>query len=188
MSGTEKWHYADETERRKWQNPEAVLEKAGLKPGMTLIDIGCGQGFFTLPASRLIGPSGKVFGLDKDEIVISGLRIKASAEGLKNIETITGAAEDNVVCSACADMVFLGIVLHDYNDPSKVLKNAHKMIKPGGKLVNLDWKKEAMDIGPPQAKRFDEDTALRLIKASGFGIESLSNSGQYHYLIVAYPI
>jgi ubiquinone/menaquinone biosynthesis C-methylase UbiE len=183
-----KWlRHLDEKERRNWQNPEVILEEAGVKPGITFMDIGCGQGFFAIPAARLIGPTGKVYGLDIDDTGIKQLWEKAAAEGLTNLELVSGAAEDALICSGCADIIFLGTVLHDFKNPSKVLENARKMIKRGGRLVNLDWKKENMSLGPPQAIRFDEATASRLITSSGFEIESVKNSGQYHYLITARP-
>ena len=50
----------DDHERRKWQNPEAILSSIGLRPGFTLIDIGCGSGFFALPAAKIVGKKGKV--------------------------------------------------------------------------------------------------------------------------------
>jgi ubiquinone/menaquinone biosynthesis C-methylase UbiE len=182
-----RWHHPDEIERRKWQNPEAILKESGLKPGMTLIDLGCGEGFFTIPAARYIGLTGKVYGVDVDRTGIQNLQEKARAEGLTNIELIAGTAEETGVCSGCADIVFLGIVLHDFENPPRVLVNTLKMLKPGGRLVNLDWKKENMNIGPPLTKRFDEVTAARLIESAGFKIQSTKNSGQFHYLIIATP-
>jgi ubiquinone/menaquinone biosynthesis C-methylase UbiE len=182
-----KWHHSDETERSNWQNPEEILKAAGLKPGITFMDIGCGQGFFTLPAARIIGSAGKVYGLDIYDAGIQELGKKAAMEGLNNLELISGAAEDVLICANCADIVFFGIVLHDFRNPAKVLEKARKMIKPGGRLVNLDWKKVSMGFGPPLAKRFDEETASRLITASGFKIESVNDSGQYHYIITARP-
>ncbi len=181
------WHYVDETERRKWQNPEAILRDIGVKPGLTFIDVGCGAGFFTLPAARIIGPQGKVYGLDLQRDAIDEIRQKASIEGLANIDLKVGKAEEILMCRACADIVFLGIVLHDFQSPSEVLKNAHLMLKPDGKLVNLDWKKINMSFGPPLARRFDEATASRLIEQANFKIESVKDSGQYHYLITAKP-
>jgi ubiquinone/menaquinone biosynthesis C-methylase UbiE len=182
------WHHSAETERRNWQNPEAILKAAGLKPGTVFMDIGCGQGFFTLPAARIIGPTGKVYGLDIDETGIQELGKKAAMEGLNNLELISGAAEEVLICENCADMVFFGIVLHDFRNPAKVLEKARKMIKSNGRLVNLDWKKVGMSFGPPLAKRFDEETASRLITASGFKIESVNDSGQYHYVVTARPL
>ena len=98
-----------------------------------------------------------------------------------------GRAEDTVFCEHCADFVFLGIDLHDFQDPSKVLENAKIMIKPGSTLVDLDWKTDA-PFGPPQDIRFSEKKASRLIKAAGFKVESIKDSGLYHYLIIARPV
>jgi ubiquinone/menaquinone biosynthesis C-methylase UbiE len=181
------WHYIDETQRRQWQNPEAILQEIGLKPGATLMDIGCGAGFFTLPAARITGSKGKVYGLDSQGSSLEEIRKKAENEGLANIELKAARAEETVFCDACADIVFLGIVLHDFEDPARVLKNARRMIKTGGKMANLDWKKIDMSFGPPIARRFDEAAASRLIEGAGFKIESVKNSGQYHYLIMARP-
>ena len=175
----------DEQERRKWQNPEDILSEIGLRPGMTFADIGCGQGFFTVPAAKIVGDSGKVYASDISEPNIQKLREKVASEKLKNVILETGKAEDLILCSACADIVFFGIVLHDFEDPRKVLANAHSMLKKPGKLVDLDWKKELMEFGPPLNIRFSEEKAIQLIELSGFKVQKLKASGLYHYLIVA---
>jgi ubiquinone/menaquinone biosynthesis C-methylase UbiE len=177
----------NDPERRKWQNPEAILAEIGVKPGVTFADIGCGGGFFALPAGRMAGQKGKVYGLDINEALIAALKKQAEKEGLKNLFPTSGRAEEIVVCEGCADIVFFGIALHDFQDAGKVLANARKTIKSNGKLVNLDWKKEEMPIGPPFRIRFDTETATRLIEKAGFSIESVKDSGLYHYLITARP-
>jgi ubiquinone/menaquinone biosynthesis C-methylase UbiE len=130
------WHYADETERRKWQDPEALLAEIGLRAGMIFMDIGCGEGFFTLPAARSVGDSGQAYGLDIEAEAIEEIRREAAAEGLQNLSLTVGPAEKSVLCRSCADIVFFGIVLHDFQNPSQVLQNARKMIKADGQLVN----------------------------------------------------
>jgi ubiquinone/menaquinone biosynthesis C-methylase UbiE len=182
------WHYVDETERRKWQNPEVILQEAGLKAGQTFMDIGCGAGFFTLPAARIAGKTGVVYGLDIQENAIAVIRQSARTEGLTNIQVRAGEAEETLLCEACADIVFFGIVLHDFRDPARVLKNARRMIKPGGKLANLDWKKMETGMGPTVSKRIDEADATRLIEEAGFKVESIRDSGRYHYLVLARPV
>ena len=188
MNGHRNWQYIDETARREWQNPEIVLKTLGLKPGFIFVDVGCGDGFFTLPAARLVGPAGKVLGIDISSQAIDSIRKKARKEGLANLELIIGKAEEVVPCSACADVVFFGNVLHDFQIPTKVVNNARSMVKPIGKLANLDWKKTLTDFGPPLAKRFDQATAMGLIESAGFKVESVSESGNYHYLIIAGPV
>ena len=178
---------ANDHERRKWQNPEAILADIGLKSGLTVIDVGCGGGFFALPAAKIVGELGRVYGLDADPQSISNLKGLAVAEGLNNLTLTLGKAEEVVLCKKCADMLFFGIVLHDFQDPAKVLKNAKKMVKPTGILINLDWKKESMELGPPVQKRFSVEESVRLIKTAGFAIEEIKDSGSYHYLIIARP-
>lgn len=186
MAAFRRWAF-DDQERRKWQDPEAILSETGLKPGDTFLDIGCGTGFFTLPAARIAGEKGKVYCLDADKEFISRLQEKADKEGLGNIHVTIGKGEDIILCDACADILFFGIVLHDFDDPPKVLRNARQMLKPTGRLVNLDWKKIEMSFGPPVQRRFSEEQASRLIETAGFTIETIKESGRYHYLLIARP-
>ena len=177
--------FNDETERRTWQNPTAILTLIGLKRGFTFVDVGCGPGFFTLPAAKLVGETGTVYGVDANAAAIRNLREKAIENGFDNVYATIGAAENTIVGEALADIVFFGIVLHDFNDPAKVLKNARRMLKPTGTLVDLDWKKEPMQLGPPLPIRFSEKKATSLVRQAGFKIEVVRDVGPYHYLITA---
>lgn len=179
--GYKRW---DESDRRRTMDPEVVLSKAGLKPGMTFVDIGCGQGYFALHAARIAGTKGKVYGIDIDEEALEHINAKASEAGL-NIKTISGEAESAIACEGCADVVFFGICLHDFGDPEKVLANARRMLKPGGRLADIDWKKEPMEGGPPLEKRFSEDKALKLIRDAHFNIESVEEIAGRYYMILA---
>ncbi|MCX8153529.1 MAG: hypothetical protein N3E52_03740 [Candidatus Bathyarchaeota archaeon] len=76
-------------------------------------------------------------------------------------------------------------MLHDFNDPAKVLRNAKQMLKHGSELVNVDWKKKPTVFGPSVQIRFSEEQAASLIKAAGFRIESIRNVGRDYYIITA---
>jgi ubiquinone/menaquinone biosynthesis C-methylase UbiE len=137
-----------ERERKKWQDPYEVLERVGLKRGDVFIDLGCGPGFFAVPAGNIVGSGGKVFAVDIDEEAISILKERAE-KGELNIEAEVGFAEETIFCESCADIVFFGIVLHDFRDQGKVLINSKKMLKKKGKLVNVDFKEKPMSKGHP---------------------------------------
>lgn len=177
--------YADEAERRKWQNPDSILAAIGVNRGFTFVDVGCGDGFFTIPAAKMVGKKGRVFALDSDEEAIGSLKTRALTKNLRNIEAKVGAAEDTVFCEECADIVFYSIVLHDFRDPVKVLANARRMLKPEGRLVDLDWKKTTMEFGPPLSIRFSEEQAVGLIEQSEFKVELRKGVGEFFYLIIA---
>lgn len=172
---------------RYWRNAEALLRAAGLKRGFTFVDVGCGHGAFALPAAKLVGSKGRVYGVDVNKEAINSVRKKALGKKLRNIELRVGKAEDTVFCRGCADMVFFGRVLHDFENPARVLKNAKRMLKPNGTLVNLDWKKKRTPFGPPLRIRLSEEEASELIRKAGFGIRSVKGYGPYYYVITAKP-
>jgi ubiquinone/menaquinone biosynthesis C-methylase UbiE len=152
---------------------------------MVFMDIGCGNGFFTIPAAEQVGENGKVYALDANAEAVETVKSKVATNGLKNIVAKAAEAEETVFCDECADMVFFSIVLHDFRDPAKVLSNAKRMIKPDGTLINLDWKKKLMTLGPPMQIRFSEAQAQALIKQAGFTVETVENAGSNFYLITA---
>ncbi len=173
-------------ERRLWQDASAILFQIGLKPGDTLADLGCGDGYFSIPAARIVGDSGKIYAIDISIEAISELKTGASAAGLNNIQTAVGAAESTLLCHNCADVVLLANVLHDFADPIAALKNASSMLKRGGVLANLDWKKDKGQIhGPPFTRRFDQAKASNLLQQTGFKVMSSKLAGPFHYLLIA---
>ena len=177
----------DESVRRNWYNPEVILKDIGLTKGKVFIDVGCGDGFFSLLASKMVGVTGKVYSVDTDKSGIEKLKHKAAEIGLSNVYTTVGAAEETLLCKNCADIVFYSMVLHDFNDPTKVLLNAKQMLKPTGLVANLDWKKKQMPFGPPLQIRFSEDKASELITQAGFKIKNITQAGEHHYIITAKP-
>jgi len=176
---------SNDPERRQWQNPEEILSGAGLRTGMTFIDIGCGEGFFSVPAAHIAGKGGRVYAIDINDEAIGQLAIQVREERLDQLIPKTGTGEDTIICEGCADMVFFGINLHDFEDPKKVLSNARIMLRPEGVLVDLDWKDQPMEFGPPLEKRFSKEKAMDLMKSAGFRIISTGEAGPYHYLVIA---
>jgi ubiquinone/menaquinone biosynthesis C-methylase UbiE len=176
----------DETTRRSWYNPEDILQD--LSAGMVFADIGCGDGFFSILAAKKVGATGKVYAVDADASAIEKLNQKAKLQRLSNITAKVGAAEETVYSTGCVDFVFYSMVLHDFVDPAKVLQNARKMIKPNGRLIDLDWKKEEMPFGPPLKIRFSQEQAAALIREADFQIDDVKDAGTHHYVLSAQPL
>lgn len=176
---------ANDPERLKWQDPERILSEMGLEPDMTFVDVGSGDGYFAIPAARMVGLKGKVIAFDIDDGAIMRLRNQAADEGLSQISAEVRPAEETIACEGCADFVFFGIDLHDFTDPAKVIRNARRMLRPTGLLVDLDWKPEPMPFGPPLNRRFSIEKARQMMQSEGFDIKSVAEAGPYHYIIVA---
>jgi ubiquinone/menaquinone biosynthesis C-methylase UbiE len=112
---------------------------------------------------------------------------RARNEGLHNLQGYVGTGEETVVCEECADVVFFGIDLHDFSDPGKVLANARRMLKNGGRLIDLDWKKENTPFGPPHHIRLSEEEAAALIEGAGFSVTEVQDIPPWFYRITAVP-
>ncbi len=160
----------NKNQRRKILNPDLILQQAGLKKGMIMVDLGCNDGYFSIPAASIVKETGKILGIDIDEIAVKRLKDTASENNLLNIYTFISSAEDFLPGENFVDLILLSTVLHDFSDPLKVLRNANKMLKTTGKLVNIDWIKQHSDFGPPFEKRFSSDKARNLLEQTGFSI------------------
>ncbi len=171
MSNNHKFSYSEE-ERRKRQQPEEILKSIGLKKSMCFIDSGCNDGFFTLPASRIIGSNGRVIAIDVDEDALTRLRAKLINENISNVEIIKSPSEEVIVEDNIADIIFFGTVLHDFYDPVRVLRNSKMMLKDSGFIYNLDWRKAHSPIGPPYNVRFSQEDVTVLAKKSGLNVVS----------------
>lgn len=172
-------------ERLKRQNPINTLSDIGLKPSMTFIDLGCGDGYFTVPAAKIIGQKGKIMAIDINDTSIKTLEEKLKKEKITNYILRVGKAEDVLFEQHSADLIFLGTVLHDFEDPYKVIENARFMLKENGRLINLDWQKKNMSIGPPYSRRFSKEEATKMIEICGLTIQDVRDYTTNYYLIEA---
>lgn len=117
--------------------PAVALKEAGVEPGMKVLDYGCGPGSFSLAAAAMVGDVGLVYSLDELPVAIEKVESKAQAAGLTNINTIlsdclTGLGDASI------DVALLYDAYHDLADPDSVLKELHRVLKPGAILSFSD--------------------------------------------------
>lgn len=176
--------YLDSDERRSYLEPDAILGAFGVGPGCILADVGAGTGFFSIPASKRVGPSGRVYALDVQTPMLDDLREKVTTEGLTNIRILQSQEDRIPLPQASVDVAFLACVLHELDGPG-TLRECGRILKPTGCLAIVDWKKIEQDIGPPFKHRLDEGQARAFLKRSGFAPIRTFDAGRNHYGIEA---
>jgi ubiquinone/menaquinone biosynthesis C-methylase UbiE len=124
--------------RETWQPPEKILDAIGVKPGMRVGEAGAGEGYFTFPLARRVGPRGLVFANDISTSSLDVIRERAGKEGLKNIAIVVGAVDDPLFPEKNLEMVVMVYVLHMLERPTPFLKNLHSYLRPGGSLVIIE--------------------------------------------------
>lgn len=155
-------------ERRRWQDPEVVLDALGVKAGMVVADIGAGPGFFSLPAARRVGPSGKVYALDVEPMMVERVREQAAKEGIHNLDALVSQESHLPLPDRAVDVALLVSVLHEALDPSRLLQETVRVLREGGTLAIVEWNKERQEWGPPFEERLAPQQVEDMLAAAGY--------------------
>jgi len=140
-----------------------LLDRLDVHPGMRVLDVGCGPGRLTVPASKRVGPSGEVAALDLQQGMLKKLERKLKRQGITNVRTILGGIGQGSVESNSFDRAILVTVLGEISDPVSAMKAIFDALKPGGVLSVT----EAIPDPDYQAP----GTVRRLAKGAGFRID-----------------
>ena len=167
-------------------DPDLIFRELKLKAGDVFLDMGCGPGDYSIWASKIIGNSGRVYALDKWQNLIDNLAEKATLEGIKNIcGMVSDITKPLPLEKNGIDVYFLSTVLHSLDlikDSNMIFSEVHRVLKPDGRLVIIECKKEEMPFGPPLNMRLSPEELENLIGKYGFEKINLVDLG-YNYMI-----
>ncbi|KOA21443.1 demethylrebeccamycin-D-glucose O-methyltransferase [Clostridium homopropionicum DSM 5847] len=154
----------DNPERRRIMPPEETLAKFNIKDDGTLLDIGCGIGYFTIPAVNLV-KNHKVIGID---IVREILEVaEERAKGISNIEFRQSEEYSFPVENNSIKYSFICNVIHEIEDKEMYLNEIERVLLEGGYLLIIDWDKKEMPVGPPINDRISKNEMIELCNSTG---------------------
>ena len=177
-------------EQREFLNPDEILEEVGLTGQMSFADFGCGAGYFTIPAAKMVGDHGHIYAVDVLKDVLEDIRGKAKVEGLRNIKTIWADLEipgSTKLPDHSVDMVFLSHVFYQSDKHSPILAEAARVVKPEGKIVLIEWRRVEAPFGPPLEARVSKKESIALAGEVGLHVDSEFKAGSYHYGLILKP-
>jgi predicted methyltransferase len=141
--------WATEEARDRVNEADDIMDRAGIRPGMTVADIGAGEGYYTVRLARRVGPQGRVLGQDIIPEVIDALGRRVNRENWTNVSVKLGTPDDPRLPERSFDRVFLVHMYHEITEPYAFLWRLHAAVKPGGEVIVVDANRPTQDHGTP---------------------------------------
>jgi arsenite methyltransferase len=138
---------AEPDRRDKEQKPDEVLRLMNVKPGQVIVDIGAGAGYFTRRFAAAVGPAGRAIGVEIDSAMVRRMNADARRLGLINYEARLVPPDDPMLAASSVDAIFLCDTYHHINDRAAYFAKVRKALKPGGRMVILDFVRTKMNSG-----------------------------------------
>jgi ubiquinone/menaquinone biosynthesis C-methylase UbiE len=143
--------FSNEDARDRVGEAEKVMQLLGVKPGMTVADIGAGNGYYTVRLSKAVEPGGRVLAEDIVPAYVDRLRGRVEAEGLNNVTVTLGEPHDPKLPTGEADLALLMHMYHEIEQPYGLLWHLHAALKPGGRVAVVDMDRPTNRHGTPPA-------------------------------------
>lgn len=175
----------DRPERAQWQSITAFLEILQPQPGMTYADIGCGPGYFTFPVAERVGPTGQVYAVDLQPEMLQELERRVQERSLKNITTVRCGELKIPLPDGSVEAACLANVYHELEDTPAFLAELRRILRPGGRLILIDWKPIETPMGPPLSQRIPGEIISQALQRAGFAHRQDHDIYPYHTLIEA---
>ena len=154
-------------------NPDSIIADLNIKPGSNIGDFGSGSGYFTLIMARLVGENGVVTAVDVLQNKLDTIKTAAQAQGLFNVSYVRGNLESengSQLTADSQDMIMLANILFQSQRKAEIVKEARRVLKPGGELVVIDWE-PAAPFGPQDGGwKLSKEEAQNLVSQIGFNL------------------
>jgi len=171
-------------EREAEEAPDAALDAIGIRRGDVVADVGAGVGYFTWRLAERVGPSGKVYANDIQPEMLAMLRKNMEARHLANVEPVLGAEDDPKLPAGALDLVLLVDVYHEFSKPQQMLRKIRQSLKPDGRLVLLEYRKEDPSIPIRPEHKMSVAEVREELQPEGYRFEkNLDTLPRQHILI-----
>jgi ubiquinone/menaquinone biosynthesis C-methylase UbiE len=173
---------------KPYLDADKVLKEIGLKNSDSFLDVGSGEGYLSIAASKIVGEKGKVYALDSHQESIDRLREHIHREKISNLEAIVADATRKIPLeNGIVDVCLMANVLHGFAHDKEVARVMHeisRLMKTGGTFAVVDFKKIDPPPGPPSSIRLAPDEVEAKLSKYGFRKTRIADLSDYHYAVM----
>ncbi|WP_336359782.1 class I SAM-dependent methyltransferase [Haladaptatus sp. ZSTT2] len=173
-----------------WPDPTGLLDRVGVLPGELLVDVGCGNGYFTIPAAKLL--EGPLYAVDLDESLLAQLRAELDERGIETVTCVRCDARSLSDHIPPVDVAFMANTFHGVEDQTEFATEIRRALNREGRFIVVNWhdlpRSETVVAGkargPPEALRLTPAETTTAVVPAGFELVSTLDVPPYHYALV----
>jgi ubiquinone/menaquinone biosynthesis C-methylase UbiE len=174
--------------RLRWQRPTRLVETLRLRRGQTVAEIGAGSGYLVRRLARAVGRRGRVFAVDAEPRMLPILIERLRRGGISNVTPVLGRDDDPLLPGRSCDLILVVNTYHHFPGGPRYLRRLRQLLRPGGRLVNVDFHRRETPVGPPLERRVAREVFLRDARRAGFRLVREASFLPYQYCLVLAPL
>jgi ubiquinone/menaquinone biosynthesis C-methylase UbiE len=171
-------------ERQQEENTELSLRLLEVAPGSVVADIGAGSGYYSSRLARMVGPSGRVYANDIQQAMLDIVRSRIERERIPNIELVLGTTTDPRLPRAAVDLAIMVDVYHEFSEPQVMLRRIRESLKPGGRLILLEYRGEDPRVPILPAHKMTVAQAKTEVEAEGFSLTTVKEDLPWQHVLI----
>lgn len=174
-------------ERIQEENPEEMLAQLQVKPGMTVCDMGCGDGYYTIELAKRVGAEGKVLAVDIQPEMLQELSRRCERTGIQQVDMILGLPHDPKLPEGQVDLILMVDVYHEFSNPVEMLAAMRRSLKPDGRIALVEFRGEDPTVPIKPEHKMTKKQILKEYKANGFRLVSEYDRLPWQHLMFLGP-
>jgi ubiquinone/menaquinone biosynthesis C-methylase UbiE len=176
--------WLDRREREDEENPDLAMRLIRVQRGAVVADIGAGSGYFTTRLARAVGADGKVYAVDIQQGMLDLLQQAVARERLTNVIPVLGAFNDPRLPAGALDLILMVDVYHEFSQPQVMLQRMKEALKPGGRLVFLEYRAEDPDVPIRPEHKMTKAQVKQEVEHEGFKQQRVYDDLPRQHLII----
>jgi predicted methyltransferase len=176
--------WLERSERDQEEEPDVALNVLKIPTGASVADIGAGSGYFTEKLSARVGADGRVFANDVQPQMLEILSRRLAARSITNVTLVQGTVDDPKLPPASVDLELMVDVYHELSQPQAMLRHLKAALKPGGRLVLLEYRKEDPTIPIRPEHKMSVAEAKMEVEAEGFVLSKVDETLPWQHILI----
>jgi SAM-dependent methyltransferase len=176
--------WLERSERGLEEEPDHALDALGALTGLTVADVGAGSGYFTVRLATRAGPKGRVYANDLQPEMLKLLGARLARENIRNVTLVQGTVDDPRLPASSIDLVLMVDVYHEFSEPQKMLRAIRAALKPGGRVVLLEYRKEDPEVPIRLEHKMSVAEAKMELEAEGFTLDRVDNRLPRQHILI----